>query len=292
MAEDPPSGKARMAMGGQRGTTWTGAGWACAARGVRAAAVVGGCALVLLIARPALGQPAAPAGSGDASQTERRLLLPSGSATTTARKSDGSIVNTVVSLGVVLGLIFGCAAAFRKLSGARGPLAAALGRAGRAPSGLLEVLARYPIGRGQTLVLLRLDRRVLLLSQSVTGRFGCSASFTLLCEVTEAEDVASILAKTQDEEGASMAARFRSLLSKFDEPGDELEEEPWLPRRAVGESEDRAELLDETVEAPVAAGPLRLARGGLGAEAGGAEGSDAVGSLRRRLETLRLAEGG
>lgn len=278
-------------MGGQRVTTWRGG-----VRGVRAAGAVCGCALVLLMARPTLGQADSNLTSSDAPQIERRLLLPSGGAKAKAKEGGGSVVNTVVSLGVVLGLIFGCAAAFRKLSGARGPLAAALGRSGRAPSGLIEVLARYPIGRGQTLVLLRLDRRVLLLSQSVTGRFGCSASFTLLCEVTEPEDVASILAKAQDEEGESMAARFRSLLTRFDEPGDELEEEPWLPRRAVGgEGDDRAELLDELAQAPGSAGSLRLAReaGGLGAEAGGADDStDAVGSLRRRLETLRMAEGG
>lgn len=274
----------------QRGTTQ---GWVSGRRVAAVAAVV---ALVFAASSTLAGSDAIP---GASQELERRPLLPTGgSSSAAAEGGGGSIVDTVISLAIVLGLIFGCAAAFRKLSGARGPLAAALGRAGRSPSGLLEILARYPLGRGQTLVLLRLDRRVLLLSQSVTGRLGCSASFTVLCEVTDPEDVASILGKAQDEEGDSMAARFRSLLGRFDEPGDELEEEPWLPRRSLaGEGSDRAELLAETdPDLPEDLGsaiPLRrtpVDRAANGPEVVGA--IDAVGSLRRRLESLRMAEGG
>lgn len=244
---------------------------------------------------PAMAQ-AAGAGEMAAPPTERRLLLPSGAAQTDSGAADQGIVETLIPLAIVLGLIFGCAAAFRKLSGARGPLAAALGRAGRAPSGLVEVLARYPLGRGQTLVLLRLDRRVLLLSQSAAGRFGCATTFTPLCDITDPEDVASILAKAQDEEGESMAARFRAMLGRFDQSGDELEAEPWLPprRTVLGEADDRAELLAESDpgEAAPPTGSLRLTpEDRPAAHIEGPTPLDAVGSLRRRLETLRLAEG-
>ena len=230
---------------------------------------------------------------------ERRPLLPQhGRAEPASPGGAGSIVNTVLSLGLVLGLIFGCAAAFRRLSGAGGAggLAAALGRSGRAPSGLVEILARYPTGRGHTLVLLRLDRRVLLLSQSVSGRLGRHASFSTLSEITDAEEVASILAKAQDEEGESMASRFQSLLGRFDEAGDELDAgEVWSGRRLERSAEgDQIELLDERAEQADGGARLRLASevgtgGGAGGGAGGSE--DAVGSLRRRLESLRMAEG-
>ena len=87
---------------------------------------------------------------------------------------------------------------------------------GRAPAGVLEVLGRYPVARGATLVLLRVDRRVLLLSQASGGRFGLSTSFSTLCEMDDADDVASILTKTRDDAGESMSKRFQSLLERFD----------------------------------------------------------------------------
>ena len=68
----------------------------------------------------------------------------------------------------------------------------ALGPAGRAPSGVLEVLGRYPAGRGTLLILLRLDRRVLLVAQS-GGRTG--TGMTTLCEIDDPASVASLLAK-------------------------------------------------------------------------------------------------
>lgn len=89
----------------------------------------------------------------------------------------------------------------------------------RSPAGVLEVLGRYPIGSGLTLMLLKVDRRILLLSQSGGGmlpmRRGGASSLSTLCEINDAEEVASILTKTRDAEGESIAAKFRELMSSY-----------------------------------------------------------------------------
>ena len=89
----------------------------------------------------------------------------------------------------------------------------------RSPAGVLEVLGRYPIGSGLTLMLLKVDRRILLLSQNGGGmlpmRRGGSSSLSTLCEIDDAEEVASILTKTRDAEGESIAAKFRELMSSY-----------------------------------------------------------------------------
>ncbi len=96
-----------------------------------------------------------------------------------------------------------------------GALTAALGAGGRAPTGVIEVLARYPVGRGVRLVLLRVDQRVLLLSQNGGGRLGGSG-FQTLSEISDPDDVASILVQTRNADSESLAARFRGILGQFE----------------------------------------------------------------------------
>jgi len=125
----------------------------------------------------------------------------------------GSSGAAIGMLAVVLALAMGSALLVRWLAKLRGGLASELGAGGRAPSGVLEVLGRYPVGRGQSLVLLRLDKRVLLLSQSVGGRRS-SGGFETLCEVDDPEQVASLLMQTRDAEGESLSERFNSALRR------------------------------------------------------------------------------
>jgi flagellar biogenesis protein FliO len=182
---------------------------------------------------------------------------------------------TIGSLSLVVAMIVAAGWGLRVLARRHGGLVAGLSAGGRAPAGLLEVLGRYPVGRGQTLVLLKLDRRVLLLSQSAGIRGG--SGFRTLCEVTDPDEVASILVKSRDAEGESLAARFRMLLSRADRDVEDalVGVEPMARgvghgRREIG-TDDRAELWDD-------------------AEVG----RDAVGSLRERLSRLResTVEGG
>lgn len=109
----------------------------------------------------------------------------------------GSITTTIASTLAVVGMIVLLAAIYRWMSAKAGGLAGQIGAAGKSPSGLVSVLARYPLGRGQTLVLLRLDRRVLLLCQSSSGRVRGGVTTRTLSEISDPEEVASIIAKAE-----------------------------------------------------------------------------------------------
>lgn len=214
---------------------------------------------------------------------------------------DSPLVRTAGSLAIVLGLIVGLAALARKFGGKGVSLARAMGPGGRAPAGVLEILGRYPIARGQTLILLKVDQRVVLVGQTSPRLRGGNGSLSTLCEVTDSEEVASILLKTQDESGASQAKRFTGLLSAFERQSpDPSEEEDGITLRSVrhGPGGDRAELWDEravvhqfpTVTAlPEREGLRAVQRPAVnGAGGGGAGGGgDEFGSLRDRLSALR-----
>ncbi|MDQ7014183.1 MAG: flagellar biosynthetic protein FliO [Planctomycetota bacterium] len=120
---------------------------------------------------------------------------------------------TAGALVLVVAVILFVAAVARKLAGRSGGLMHSFGAGGRSPAGLLQVLGRYPVGRGQTLVLLKLDRRILLVCQSVGAKGG---GMRTLCEVTDPDEVASLLLHAADAEGRSLSARFRDMVSGFD----------------------------------------------------------------------------
>lgn len=201
-----------------------------------------------------------------------REALPLGPAPKAVRASGGdeaaapargssAMMRTMGGLLIVLGLIFILRWAIVRGARRGGGLIGQFGAGGRAPAGLLEVLGRYPVGRGQTLSLVRLDRRVLLLSQS-------SGGFTTLAEVTSPDDVASILMKAADDEGVSMTHRFQKLLKG-------MERDPSLVQEV------------ETIE--VGAPRARFARA-IKRDFAPAERAGSVASLRRRLSAMR--EGG
>ena len=141
---------------------------------------------------------AAPAQRGASSSAE--------SPTSPRSIASDPVVRTLGSLALVIAIILGLRWFLTRASRITGGLRSQLGAGGRAPAGILQILARYPIARGQTLVLLKLDRRVLLLNQTPEG-------FKTLSEVIDTDEVASILRACRDEEGLSMASRFSSLLS-------------------------------------------------------------------------------
>ncbi|HRQ72140.1 MAG TPA: flagellar biosynthetic protein FliO [Phycisphaerales bacterium] len=130
-------------------------------------------------------------------------------------RADAGWTRTIVALAGVLAVILAAGVALRRFARSGPTLAVALGPGGPSPSGVLEVLGRYPAGRGQSLVLLKVDRRVLLLSQSHAARAG-GGGFRTLCAFDDAEDVASLLVKTRDAADESMSARFTSMLRRFD----------------------------------------------------------------------------
>jgi hypothetical protein len=127
----------------------------------------------------------------------------------------GAVTATAIPLAVVIAVILLAAVVFKRAVKSGGSLAAAIGAGGRAPAGLLEVLGRYPVASGQTLVLLKLDQRVLLLSQTQRSR-GHAGGFTTLSEITDPCEVASILTKVSETEGTGPASKFNALLADAD----------------------------------------------------------------------------
>lgn len=76
------------------------------------------------------------------------------------------------------------------------------------PSGVMEILARYPVGRGQQLILLKLARRIVLLHQSGT-------SMAALSEMTDRDEVAATLSRLEAGSSARGAAKFRTMFNEF-----------------------------------------------------------------------------
>jgi len=101
------------------------------------------------------------------------------------------------ALAVVIGLIFLLKPIIRKLGG---PMARTGG-----PSGVMEILAKYPFVKGQVFVLVKIDRRILLLCQTTQGS-------TTLSEFSDPDEVASLLRRLSDDEGDSFNHRLEQLL--------------------------------------------------------------------------------
>lgn len=220
--------------------------------------------------RPVESSPAKDAGKDDA-----KIESPNTTSAGTTAGFDTSWVRTAVALAGVVALALVVAWVFKSAARANGGLMSKLGAGGRAPSGVVEVLARYPVGKGQTLVLFKIDRRVLVVSQNV-GKNGPSMS--VLTEVTDAESVASLIAKTSVGLQESSVEKFRRTLHKADR--------------------DSREVLAAAAPAPAAIKPARPAVqvnrpaviATLGARPGKSK-EDAVAELRRKLTAIRSGTG-
>lgn len=222
-----------------------------------------------------------------ASQAEQQATL--GAASRSEPGTFSWIARTGAALALVLGLILALAWLYERATRAKRGVALG-GAGGRSPSGVLEVLGRYPIGPRQSLLLLKFDRRVLLLSQ--TAPRGGPVVTSTLCELNDPEDVASVLVKVRDASGESMNRAFAAAMDHADRHAGALAgQAPAAPiapprasviearplaadydpedlRRTVGGSEsERAQLWED-----------------LGTDRGG---RDPIGSLRRRLESMR-----
>lgn len=100
----------------------------------------------------------------------------------------GEILPTAAALGGTLLVIVLTRSVIKRFGGQLGP--------GKRPSGVVEILARYPVARGQQVVLLKVGRRVLVVHQ------GAQAMQTL-SEFSEGDDVADLI--TRCEAGAKNA---------------------------------------------------------------------------------------
>ncbi|MDY7107384.1 MAG: flagellar biosynthetic protein FliO [Planctomycetota bacterium] len=133
------------------------------------------------------------------------------------------------ALVVVLGLLVLLRGFLRRVPG--------LLAGGGQPSGVLEILARYPVGRGQSLMILKLARRVLLVHQAGT-------SMHTLTEVTGEDEVASLLSRMEAGSRSRDAVRFRSALRTFQQEHEGHASSRFPPGDEAGR--DRPELVDLT----------------------------------------------
>ncbi len=203
---------------------------------------------------------------------------------------------TIIALSAVIALMLLAAGLFKRYSRLSGSLTAALGAGGRAPSGILQVLGRYPAGRGITLVLLRVDRRILLVTQSKIsglGRMSGGLSMSVLTEITDASDVASIIAKASAADGSSPSAHFNAALEQASTTDDETPQSAPKRRESVDASA-LARLLPvnraphpvvRTPAQPTPTPPRSPATSSIASNA--ARKDAAVADLRQRLASMR-----
>lgn len=138
-------------------------------------------------------RPIAPATQISADQGdavgEARIPAPSGSFA-------GDAIRTVVALGAVLALALVLRQVAKRLSD---PLAA------RRPSGVVQILSRFPVGKGQSVQLLAVGTRVLCVHHS-------GSAMSTLCEFTDPQEIA--LLRTRIEAGAAGREKFEGELTR------------------------------------------------------------------------------
>lgn len=166
-------------------------------------------------------------GSTDHQETERRDgplgFLPS---------SDHDMIQVVGAMAIVITLLLIFRFVMVRASGAL---------AGSRPSGVLEILVRYPVARGQHLALIKLGRRILLVHQSGTA-------MTTLSEVSDSDEVAALLSRVEAGASGRDAARFRSLLTQYQKEQETIVARAGTQRSAVPDTprDSRGEIVDLT----------------------------------------------
>jgi hypothetical protein len=146
---------------------------------------------IRLSANPAVKTPAAagPAAAGvAASQPASSMSLPSGLK---------NMAEVAAALAIVIGLIFVGKAAVRKfVPGANAP----------AGKGVIEILARHPLSKNQSIVLVRIGSQIVALNQ------GKDASESVLV-ISDPAEVAKIIGQIEGKNPASSQAGFNRLLA-------------------------------------------------------------------------------
>jgi flagellar biogenesis protein FliO len=141
------------------------------------------------------------------------------------------LLKVLGALAVVIGLAFIVRAILKRTGGL-------LPGADR-PSGVVEILARYPIARGQQLVLLKLARRVLLLHQS-------GSAMKTLTEMSDPDEVAALLARMEAGSRGKSAHRFNDVLRGYESEHHQPEIHVQRPRSLATAPSPATEIVDLT----------------------------------------------
>lgn len=131
-------------------------------------------------------------------------------------------LQTIMALGIVIALIFALRWVIRRLGGP----GASLGGAG-----LVEVLARTPIGHKTHVLFLRINQRVIVAAQTPTG-------VNTLAQFDEPNDVAEVLRHVSANRAESISHSFARMLGQH--AGDDE------PRAGEAGGDDDEHLVDRT----------------------------------------------
>ena len=164
------------------------------------------------------GEPAART----ASTLARAKAKGSGEGSLAAGADTGStlmdqVVPTALALAGTLAAIFAMRWVVKRFGGGFG---GAFGKA-RRPSGVVEVLARYPFARGHHIVLIKVARRVLVTHQSAQG-------IQTLSEFSSPSEVADLIARCEAGARGTEQFSFDSLLRANDREFDAPRQQPVL----------------------------------------------------------------
>jgi flagellar biogenesis protein FliO len=156
-------------------------------------------------APPLAADDAPPAPAPLASSEGERLALgprtdSSEDEETDPRNSGSWMLQTLTALGVVLVLIFLLRNVLRRIAGPAAP---------SSPGGLVEVLARTPIGGKTYIVFLKIADHIVVASQGPAG-------MQPLTTLDDPEDVAQVLTQVRSHEANSISASFRKMLQGAD----------------------------------------------------------------------------
>ena len=174
-----------------------------------------------LSGQTATRQPA-PRADQDNSIGSRRLTPPGASpqkeaGKPTAPSAGGTIVTTISSLMIVLGLFFVCVWFMRRSSRSATT---------HLPDGVLQVLGRSSFAGKQQLYLVRLGNKLLLLSVTAGGS-------EPLAEITDPMEVDRIAGLCQQNQPGSVAASFRQVFTQLSHSSKSEGDEPRGGNRRI-----------------------------------------------------------
>jgi flagellar biogenesis protein FliO len=175
--------------------------------------------------RPLFKAGTAPART-KSTQPDERASLASGA----SRSLASELVPTGLALGATLLVIVLARTAIKRF----GPASAG----GARPQGVVEVLARYPVARGQQVVLLKVGRRVIVAHQGAQG-------MQSLSEFSGEAEVADLIARCEAGARVKSPFSFDALLRQSSRSLDRGEREAE-PRAALPDIMRNAEI--ETVD--------------------------------------------
>ena len=126
-------------------------------------------------------------------------------ATSTSNAGGPSATRVALSLAAVLGLIVILFLAGRRFlpRGSVGP---------QAGGGAVQVLARTAISAKQRITLLQVGRRILVVADGA----GSGGTLSTLCEITDADEAAALIAQLQSDRGGnSFSSALNSAMERF-----------------------------------------------------------------------------